>query len=105
MLDFYAVEDLGPWPDDLPLLREYVGSMDIGEFHECLPLISPCFVGIGVEISYFTDWTLTSDQVEAALLCLFRSPSEVTGSAQIAVGKFVDAVRQAEGRTLLAVCD
>lgn len=102
MLDLYAIDRLEPWPDDLPADRLPVGSIDIHDFHKCVSIVAPCFEAAGVEISYFTDWIVSADQLKLVLRCLdssFEAPSST------ALTGFVEAIRRAAGHTLLAVCD
>lgn len=105
MLDFYAVHDLEPFPEDLPRERTEVGSMDIDEYHACAEVIEACLSGVGVEASYFSDWTVPGDRSAEVVACLTRRGNDVPDAARRGVATFAAILRRAEGRTLLAVCD
>lgn len=105
MLDFYAVHDLHPFPDDLPAEHISLGGMDIAEYHECAEIVHSCLAKIGVEASYFSDWTVSPDQHGEVLRCLESSRQDLTDEARRALDAFSAIVRRAEGFTLLAVCD
>ena len=105
MLDFYAVRDLHPFPEDLPTERISLGSMDIAEYHSCAALVEPCLAEIGVEASYFSDWIVAAEQHVEVLRCLGRSSQDATEEARHALEVLTAIVRGAGGLTLLAVCD
>ena len=104
MLDFYAVRDLHPFPEDVPTESVSLGSMDLVEYHSCANLVEPCLAKIGVEASYFSDWAVAAEQHAELLRCLER-PQDSTEEAQRALEVFAAIVRGAAGLTLLAVCD
>ena len=104
MLDFYAVRDLYPFPEDMPAESVLLGSMDIREYHRCAELVRPCLAKLGVEASYFSDWIVAPEQ-QAELLRGLERPEASTKEAQRALDVFTAIVRGAAGLTLLAVCD
>lgn len=105
MLEFYAVHDLHPFPEDLPAEHILVGAMDIEEYHSCAEVVHSCLSKVGVEASYFLDWTVPAEQHGEVLRCLERSSQDVADEARRWLAAFTAIVRGADGFTLLAVCD
>jgi hypothetical protein len=105
MLDLYGAADLYPWPDGLPLARIHLGSLGLEEFHNLLPLIQSCFVGIDVEVSYFSDWVLTADQLDSVLRCLEAKLDATRSDEWESLKEFLNSLARARGRNVLAVCD
>lgn len=105
MLEFYAVHDLHPFPEDLPAEHILVGTMDIEEYHSCAEVVHCCLSKVGVEASYFSDWTVPAEQHSEVLRCLERSSQDMTDEPRRALAAFTAIVLAADGLTLLAVCD
>lgn len=107
MLDFYAVEDMHPWPDDVPAARRLIGSMSAEDFHSSGGLISQCLRACGSDRSYFDDWIIPREEVAPLLRCLCETAARLPQSINpnSGLGMLISIIARAEGSILLAVCD
>lgn len=107
MLDFYAVERLEPWPDDIPAASRLVGSMELRHFQSCAAVLQTCLGRFGIECSYFKDWIVPREELGALLRCLRQSPgaAEAMANPRTGLATLIAIIARAEGSTLLAVCD
>ena len=107
MLDFYAVEDMHPWPDDMPAARRLIGSMSSEDFHSSDGLVSQCLRACGCDRSHFDDWIIPREEIAPLLRCLretaARLPHPVNPNSGL--GMLMSIIARAEGSILLAVCD
>ncbi len=107
MLDFYAVDSLDPWPDDIPRESRWVGSMDLREFRSCEAALQACLSRLGIDGPYFKDWVVPRDDVRALVRCLRESAaaSDTALNPRSGLGSIILIIARAEGSMLLAVCD
>lgn len=106
MLDFYSTEDLCPFPEDLPVDRQPIGSMSLREFESCRASASPCFEAADVaDFSFFSDWIVPAEAQAAIVACLESQLSTIEDESRQGLEILRRILSRSAGANVLAVCD
>lgn len=103
MLDFYSFANLDGWPDDIPATAGYLGSLDIEDFHSCLPALLECVGDISFP-SFFDDWTISATFLVGVTECFERQCHQKGGDSR-AMLHLLSILKSSLDSGLLAVCD
>jgi hypothetical protein len=93
MLDLYAVDDLDPWPDDVPAGARHLGGLD----PEAFAAVAGALRASGVDASYTEDWLVPADRVGALVAALHDAGPDAAALAAV--------LAPARGSGILAVAD